>query len=306
MPSSSSNTLDEHISYHNSLEDTVTLNELLLPEEHPQLSPFQEVSHFHFLDYDILPYHRHLDTSSHTGTYASRTRIPHTDRPFLEWDHNYIEQPVSFGEAKLEQDWLYSNKATSYSVPTVHSSTPISPQTEHLMTFSPLLSSPIPSTSETVHLFQSCDSSSVGFNQSDKVSTISQRITQPCSPNLLLPQHPVPKMYNEKASSRGPVSETYALPSFSEAYPCEYEQCNKSFRRSSELRKHAKTHIDKKARRFVCETCESRFYYSKDLKRHLKCVHQQSSSERHLCTDCGKSFIRYDKLQRHQKTQHQI
>ncbi|KAF2734295.1 hypothetical protein EJ04DRAFT_249236 [Polyplosphaeria fusca] len=104
--------------------------------------------------------------------------------------------------------------------------------------------------------------------------------------------------------TQGPVSNTYNLPSFSEAYACTDSNCHRSFRRPSDLRKHEIIHSDESGRH-RCDLCPSHFYYAKDLSRHRRSLHRQfCSSDAHTCTICGREFVRRDKLIRHKKARH--
>lgn len=53
-------------------------------------------------------------------------------------------------------------------------------------------------------------------------------------------------------------------------YRCNHAHCNKTFDRACDLNHHARKHINKEDRHFVCVHCNSRFLYPKDLLRHQR------------------------------------
>ncbi|XP_057374890.1 transcription factor IIIA-like [Daphnia carinata] len=77
-------------------------------------------------------------------------------------------------------------------------------------------------------------------------------------------------------------------------YHCEYEGCGKSFLLPSRLRAHAKTH-----KGYVCdaEGCDQHFPIWSALRKHKLEAHAQ----KHICTICNSTFKRPGFLKSHQK-----
>lgn len=62
---------------------------------------------------------------------------------------------------------------------------------------------------------------------------------------------------------------------------------------------HERSH----ARAFVCEICDARFTWSKDLERHLT---KHSGQKKYLCHLCQLTFTRKDNLLRHARHNHRF
>lgn len=84
---------------------------------------------------------------------------------------------------------------------------------------------------------------------------------------------------------------------------CDYPGCRhfangKTFKTLGELRKHWKTHAPKSERPFGCHVrgCEHRFLWEKDLKRHVRVVHDKVKVR---CPHCDEELCREDDLSRH-------
>ena len=85
-------------------------------------------------------------------------------------------------------------------------------------------------------------------------------------------------------------------------FPC--NQCSKSFKKESYLRKHIKNrHITDREKSHVCSHCKYSTYTARLLKDHLV-VH---GTERPLnCSECGKSFKLPQHLKQHILTHNAI
>ncbi|KAM7324734.1 hypothetical protein ACRRTK_017039 [Alexandromys fortis] len=79
---------------------------------------------------------------------------------------------------------------------------------------------------------------------------------------------------------------------------CNYQDCGKSYTKSSHLKDHMKKHTGEKA--YVCNQpgCSWKFYRSVDLQRH-KIKHSRDYP--HPCATCNKKFSRLYYLKQHQK-----
>jgi len=71
--------------------------------------------------------------------------------------------------------------------------------------------------------------------------------------------------------------------------------CGKEFSRSSYLKVHQKTHVNKE-RTFECKTCDKKYRQSVSLKRHQKIHEIENPFE---CKYCTKSFAQASILNKH-------
>lgn len=85
-------------------------------------------------------------------------------------------------------------------------------------------------------------------------------------------------------------------------FHCQYNGCNKKFKRKSSLRKH--NYIHKGKFKYECKDCDIKFIDLIKFQNHLNIKHEIARNENFMCKekDCGKTFATVDYLRQHQIT----
>merc|ERR1719427_1353574 len=78
--------------------------------------------------------------------------------------------------------------------------------------------------------------------------------------------------------------------------PFSCDQCEKAFKTSGELKKHKRVHTDE--RPFICDHCDKAFKTSDELKKHDR---MHTGEKPFSCKKCGQSFTHGSNCRRHEK-----
>ncbi|ORY43036.1 hypothetical protein BCR33DRAFT_651616, partial [Rhizoclosmatium globosum] len=77
---------------------------------------------------------------------------------------------------------------------------------------------------------------------------------------------------------------------------CPLEGCTQTFHKQMNLTSHLKTH--KSSKIYRCTDCDTTFRRSHDLRRHVSSLHSEAGKA-FCCLKCPKRFARLDALKRH-------
>jgi len=84
---------------------------------------------------------------------------------------------------------------------------------------------------------------------------------------------------------------------------CNYEGCNKSFKRKYNLEQHMRIHSEKKPFECNYENCNKTFNRKTALKHHIELLHSDEKS--YKCDYCNTTFKLKNTLLKHIKTKHE-
>lgn len=147
------------------------------------------------------------------------------------------------------------------------------------------------------NLVKNCN---VAVIRSAKLTSAKQQQQQP--PSVLAPK-PGPMMKFAPIAPR-PTTLTISQPSQKpmdnreRAFVCTYENCGKTYLKSSHLKAHIRVHTGERPYSCPIEGCEKRFARSDELSRHRR---MHTGEKKFACSICGRRFVRSDHLMKHEK-----
>lgn len=106
-------------------------------------------------------------------------------------------------------------------------------------------------------------------------------------------------------SAEGSRSHRRRLPKNKDHYACRAQDCNKTFDRAGERKKHERIHQPPETWPHCCPGCNKRFLERKDLVRHsMSHSGDDAYNQPWACASCNLCFMRIDHLLRHEDNRH--